>query len=195
MKRKKVFSAISFAAFLVLSTIAVMILPCILVIGSNPDNIAECIMWSGIAFLACILLVGLIHRSALSVVSMDSSGISNGRCRIRWEDIGQVTTAEEAFWIYSPLTVRFTFICICRDALQPIERKTLKGKVVAAIFMPTYEMEVYQRCGKDAILLSMNRKNLKALAKCSEGKSKLLDEYITLFTSRDRSENTDPHVM
>lgn len=44
MKRKKVFSAISFAAFLVLSTIAVMILPCILVIGSNPDNIAECIM-------------------------------------------------------------------------------------------------------------------------------------------------------
>ena len=71
MKRKKVFSAISFAAFLVLSTIAVMILPCILVIGLNPDNIAECIMWSGIAFLACILLVGLIHRSALSVVSMD----------------------------------------------------------------------------------------------------------------------------
>lgn len=195
MKRKKVFSAISFAAFLVLSTIAVMILPCILVIGSNPDNIAECIMWSGIAFLACILLVGLIHRSALSVVSMDSSGISNGQCRIRWEDIGQVTTAEEAFWIYSPLTVRFTFICIRRDALQPIERKTLKGKVVAAIFMPTYEMEVYQRCGKDAILLSMNRKNLKALAKFSEGKSKLLDEYITLFTSRDRPENTDPHVM
>lgn len=102
---------------------------------------------------------------------------------------------EEAFWIYSPLTVRFTFICIRRNALQPIERKTLKGKVVAAIFMPTYEMEVYQRCGKDAILLSMNRKNLKALAKFSEGKSKLLDEYITLFTSRDRPENTDPHVM
>lgn len=181
MKRKKVFSALSLAAYVVLPPVAVMIFPCILGIGLNPDNIAECIIWPGIACLACILLAGLRYRRAFAVVSMDSNGISNGRRRIRWEDIGQVTTAEEN----GPLGVRFTFICIRRDALPPIEHKTLKDKMVAAIFMPTYETEVFWRYGKDSILLSMNRKNLKALAEYSEGKSKLLDEYISLFIPRD----------
>lgn len=126
MKRKKVFSAPSLAAYVVLPPIAVMIFPCILGIGLNPDNIAECIIWPGIACLACILLAGLRYRRAFAVVSMDSNGISNGRRRIRWEDIGQVTTAEEN----GPLGVRFTFICIRRDALPPIEHKTLKDKSI-----------------------------------------------------------------
>ena len=181
MKRKKVFSAPSLAAYVVLPPIAVMIFPCILGIGLNPDNIAECIIWPGIACLACILLAGLRYRRAFAVVSMDSNGISNGRRRIRWEDIGQVTIAEEN----GPLGVRFTFICIRRDALPPIGHKTLKDKMVAAIFMPTYETEVFWRYGKDSILLSMSRKNLKALAEYSEGKSKILDEYISLFIPRD----------
>jgi len=157
---KKIFSSPLLVCFTLFSPTVILAIPFVLFCVSDTIHRARNLIILLVLHLILNLIIFWFYSFAFSIVSLDEKGIKARNLQLKWDEIGSVKTETVELFKYSLCpTLRMDFICISK------ENET---------------WSFFQR-NKKCILMSKTDKNLKLLAKYSNGVSNAIKEYLQVW--------------